>query len=287
MAKNSFNINIFISYTLICILLYTLIHASIYEPFQTDSKNIELVIARYKENLDWLDSYDDGIFNSIVIYNKSSEKLIYTSKNAKSKVIDIPNVGVCDHTYLYHIVNNYDNLADITVFVPGSGNIPYKKELINFTIQTIQKTNDTVLPVYEFDDTVGEAMYNLTIDQYTLASDENREAHVDYHYPASIRPFGKWYESHFPGSSMKKSTFTGVFSASKEDIRSRDKEFYKTMLNQVNSEKFHEASHYIERAWTSIFKSVKESSLYYSPVHENRIGVNQDGCKYLRRSKLK
>ena len=42
------------------------------------------------------------------------------------KTINLPNIGREAHTYLYHIINNYDNLADINVFLPGSVDTTHK-----------------------------------------------------------------------------------------------------------------------------------------------------------------
>jgi hypothetical protein len=46
---------------------------------------------------------------------------------AVKKIVNLPNVGKCDHTYLYHIINNYNNLSKILVFLPGSINMENKK----------------------------------------------------------------------------------------------------------------------------------------------------------------
>lgn len=71
---------------------------------------IELVIARYNENLDWLEDVPKNI--RITIYNKGKDDIPYP-------YISLPNVGRESHTYLYHIIQNYDNLADKTIFCQG------------------------------------------------------------------------------------------------------------------------------------------------------------------------
>jgi len=69
----------------------------------------EIVIARYNENLDWIKLLDKNI--KITIYNKG-EPIDYPS-------IKLPNIGRESHTYLYHIINNYNKLADKTIFCQG------------------------------------------------------------------------------------------------------------------------------------------------------------------------
>lgn len=70
-----------------------------------------LVIARYKESLDWLDEID--CVDKTFIYNKGNERI-------NDDELKLPNVGREAHTFCYHIVNNYDDLADITIFVQGN-----------------------------------------------------------------------------------------------------------------------------------------------------------------------
>ena len=76
-----------------------------------DKKKIEIVIARYNEDLKWLNPY----ISIATIYNKGSESECINNS------IKLPNVGRESHTYLYHIINNYDNLADRTIFFQGGG----------------------------------------------------------------------------------------------------------------------------------------------------------------------
>ena len=76
------------------------------------------------------------LYNHIFIYNKGSTKVL-NIKN--SSIINLPNVGYEAHTYLYHIVYNYDKLYNCILFLPGSAwSQPYKRyqmlEIINILI---------------------------------------------------------------------------------------------------------------------------------------------------------
>jgi hypothetical protein len=70
----------------------------------------EIVIARYNEDLSWLKKLPKSI--KITIYNKGNDNIEYP-------FIKLPNIGRESHTYLYHIINNYDKLADQTIFCQG------------------------------------------------------------------------------------------------------------------------------------------------------------------------
>lgn len=67
--------------------------------------NKELVLAVFKEPLNWLDGYK----GEATIYCKGS-----------NQYIPLPNVGREANTYLHHIVSNYNKLADYTIFAQGN-----------------------------------------------------------------------------------------------------------------------------------------------------------------------
>ena len=79
-----------------------------------DSTSRELVVAVYEENINWLierKRQSEG-FEKISAYCKSNRNdFDFTAK--------LPNKGRESHTYIHHIIKNYDNLADFTTFVQG------------------------------------------------------------------------------------------------------------------------------------------------------------------------
>ncbi|MEV4754504.1 DUF3431 domain-containing protein [Micromonospora sp. NPDC049559] len=70
----------------------------------------QLVLAHYQEDLQWL---REQSWDAVIIYTKGSAWSATDSDYPKSQ---LPNIGREAHTYLHHIVTNYDNLADITIF---------------------------------------------------------------------------------------------------------------------------------------------------------------------------
>jgi hypothetical protein len=66
-------------------------------------KEVELVLAHFNEDPSWSDPY-------------ASVRTIYCKGSQVSGCIPLENIGREGHTYLHHIVTNYDNLADWTVF---------------------------------------------------------------------------------------------------------------------------------------------------------------------------
>jgi len=71
--------------------------------------NFCIVVARYNENVEWSKQ-----FPNVIVYNKG-EKI-----NDNYNEYLLPNVGREGHTYYKYICDNYDNLADYTIFLQGN-----------------------------------------------------------------------------------------------------------------------------------------------------------------------
>lgn len=77
---------------------------------------IDIVVARYKENLEWINDIDIDI--NVIIYNKGTA--ISESDFSRSvTILHVSNIGRESETYLRHIIKNYDTLADYTMFLQG------------------------------------------------------------------------------------------------------------------------------------------------------------------------
>ena len=80
-------------------------------------KQLEIVVSRYDEDLEWAEDY----LNYCTIYNKGEQLAI--------DAISLPNIGREGHTFVKHIVDNYDNLADHTIFLQGEPIDPHSPNL--------------------------------------------------------------------------------------------------------------------------------------------------------------
>lgn len=69
-----------------------------------------IVVARYNENVEWSKQ-----FQNVIIYNKGK---VINDDNYNQ--IFLPNVGREGHTYYRYIYDNYDRLADYTIFLQGN-----------------------------------------------------------------------------------------------------------------------------------------------------------------------
>jgi hypothetical protein len=214
--------------------------------------NVEIVVARYNEDLHWLNEYPFTEFE-YTVYNKGDNGN-FEKRNVK-KIIRLPNVGRCDHTYLYHIVQNYDNLSGITIFFTGSVNLPHKKE------KAITILNNIIASNYQSAYFMGKCVknihnrfYNFTLDSYRCSEHNNSIKNPETRLKkCRLRPYGKWY-SHFFGNTIAHwATLSGVFSIDKRDIIQHPVSRYLALRNTVNRHSNPEAGHYIERSWGAIF----------------------------------
>lgn len=70
-----------------------------------------IVVARYNEDLSWLNAVAPEWRR--YIYSKQADSV-------SRDFLMLPNIGREAHTYLWHIIENYNNLEDFTVFAQGN-----------------------------------------------------------------------------------------------------------------------------------------------------------------------
>jgi len=138
-----------------------------------NKKNFEIVVARYDEKLLWCENYREYL----TIYNKGEDDIDYP-------YIKLENKGHLADTILRHIIDNYNNLADVTFFTHGSFN--YRPDqiikesgkckklfedfiscepntLVYITRKNLPKENDTF---YNYPDTAGNIYKRIFNEKY-------------------------------------------------------------------------------------------------------------------------
>ena len=220
--------------------------------FETNNiMDIEIVVARYNEDLKWL-SEEPFNHNPIIIYNKGDNNNFEKSPNIKN-IISLPNVGREAHSYLYHIIENYDNLAECTIFLPGSADLENKYERSKKMVIETNKSKNSVISSMKVNN-VKDEFYNFEIDNYGSSHQQNRQINKDDSMQKSdIRPFGKWYEKLFTDCQTSYVSWNSIFSISKEHILQHPKTYYESLLKEVDSHQNCETVHYFERAWEAVF----------------------------------
>lgn len=159
---------------------------------------IQIVVSRYNEDIEWTKQ-----FENVLIYNKG---------DILDGSLRLPNVGREGHTYYKHICDNYDNLADYTVFLQGhpfdhSPNI----------IHDLQNLNEDELKDFKF-------LSNCIVET-TFKEQLGKHFHCIGIYDTYKRIFGKDCEDEqiIFGCGAQ-------FIVSKKNILNRPKSFYQNIV---------------------------------------------------------
>jgi len=218
----------------------------------TTKTNVVGVVSRYNESLDWMLEHP---FNQLkyIVYNKGSNENF--CKCNVVTVVNLPNIGRCDHTFLYYIVHNYHTLHPIVVFLPGSIDIAFKKEKAGRIVNHIVRTDRCAFVVNEWGD-VRERFADFTLDEWQCIHNanvtENDEKKLT---PCALRPFGKWYDAHFGNLRTDFYGLHGIFSVHANMVRRRSVAEYQSLLDEVSVSSNPEVGHYLERGWGAVFGS--------------------------------
>lgn len=226
--------------------------------------NVEIIVSRFNEDLSWTQEVPFNLFQYIVYNKGNNDNFIKT--NVK-QVINITNVGRESHTYLYHIIENYDKLSNIMVFFPGSLNLEYKKNKAKLVLNNIIKSNFYIAYLAgHYHQNIKESFKDFILDNWKSTDKQNLLLNNELALQKSkIRPYGKWYTYFFGNIQAHWSTMCGIFSIDKRDIIQHPIEYYQTLIQTVNTHSNPETGHYIERSWCAIFYPLK---------HTNKIDLN-------------
>lgn len=105
---------------------------------------LEVVIAYYN-NVSWKTFLKDlETYNSeyiVKVYNKCKKK--YIANRDYIKVEQLVNIGRESETYLTHIINNYNNLSEYTLFIQDDigRHVPDNKIFIEYVEKVVEKGN--------------------------------------------------------------------------------------------------------------------------------------------------
>ncbi len=231
---------------------------------------IHLVLARYNEDISYLKT---NIFDNLIIhlYNKGNDIMDdEIIKNKNIKIYKLPNVGKCDHTYLYHIINNYENLPELIIFLPASFYyMDFKRNKGLRIIKDTKKNNKPIFPVIDLKNKNHIKLYDFNITFFKTRFKVNQilaKKNMNYKTKLSpIRPYGEWFKKILDKKKYKSCydcnfvIYTGMFSVRKDMLLKYDIDLYKKMISYVDNDINPEAGHYIERVWACLFYPFKDS----------------------------
>jgi len=201
---------------------------------ETLKNKYQIVVSRYNEDIKWLIPFK----LITIIYNKGDEDL-----NLNFNTIKLPNIGRESHTYLHHIINNYDNLKDRTIFIQGKIN---DHKILDFE-EYFKDTNDFIAKTDE-----------LNIDKLKTMIEHYGKWSIEAMKKSEYTPY-EWLEKVI-GIDMNeiinnesKVIWGANFSISKNMILRKPKKFYENLLRFLDNHINPEEGHYMERSWYILF----------------------------------
>ncbi len=240
--------------------------------------SVSLVLARYNEDINYIKNKEFENLN-IYLYNKGEDIIDEDIlKNKNIKIIKLPNVGKCDHTYLYHIIHNYNNLSNLIIFLPASfyymnfkkykglkiikDTKQYKKPV--FPLKNLKKQN--YLKLYDFNITYFKTRFKVN---QIINNNKNNKDMIFKTKQSPIRPYGQWFEKVIDKKfkscyDCEYVIYTGLFSVRKDMILKYNIDLYKKMISYIDDDINPEAGHYIERVWACLFYPFKDSLIINS-----------------------
>ena len=202
----------------------------------------QLVISRFNEDITWLDQWKNTF--DVLIYNKG-EKI---KDNNGFEIINLSNFGREAHTYLNHIVENYDNLYDVTVFLQAKID-----DLENWVFHDLNQ-----YITYALNNGYGaNSMGVIRKDQWKIDFLKDPKYRVEIENgrfrlsDISLSDYVEKYFGHIPESSPI--SLKGCFSVRKDLILSKPKNFYKDLLDSIPQHHSPEEAHFLERMWAYMF----------------------------------
>ena len=206
-----------------------------------------LIIARYNEDLDWLKKYKDF---KITVYNKGLELKV----TPFYKIINLENKGRESHTWLYHIVKNYNNLNENNIFLQG------KIDDLNCMVYSEPKKYLKKIDKYGFSVSrfglLGPTHWKWNIG---IENDERyKEQWINNEITKSDMGFRNFALKIFPNIPLFVATsYGGCFAVKKETILQHKIIFYERLLDILSKSKNPIEGHYMERLWCYIFTQNK------------------------------
>lgn len=208
-----------------------------------EKEPFEVVIARYNEDLSW--AIEEFPTEKVIVYNKGKNDLTLP-KNFIIK--ELPNIGRESHTYLYHIIDNYDNLAERIFFTQGSQEA--ERNRVFFPLKrykNIASTNcKNIISAQCHIMNENMSNYGLSNLKNTKWPDTVMREYNFIDFKHNLIEIKKDKEKDFYGS------YGAIFAVDKDIILRNNINYYKNILNVLDNIAPIEG-HYMERLWDRVF----------------------------------
>lgn len=214
---------------------------------------------------------DKAAGNPVICVENGSAQ--YKELSGKYEINHRENYGRDLGAFIWFVIQNYDTLDGVYIFTPANLSIHYRKQRIAYMLQ--EPSRDFSSPArtssrclqrlfrrarLHYVSTAGLKLmfacilylnlfmphdYNFTIDQYK----------GEKLSPSLVRPYGRWYEKYIGKwpEGNRICCRNGQFITNSTRLRSKPIEFYKCLLENMQTPATSETVHYVERAAADVF----------------------------------
>ncbi|CAO5677682.1 MAG: hypothetical protein NEHIOOID_00850 [Holosporales bacterium] len=220
-----------------------------YQDFHVNK--LEIVVARYNEDLSWLRQFSDCF--KITVYNKGQQIQPFMPNMT---VIDIKNVGRESHTYLTHVVNCYGRFAPFTLFIQGNPSDHIDPTFFEKIHTSELRKPDYALSVIGANPipysglTLIEHCKNLTPADFKDGPWKNTVFNPNF---PTIDDFAAYCGISLLKNGQFAVSYGAQFIVSNQKLMSRSVGYYEKILGTVSNSTAPIEGHFFERIWDLVF----------------------------------
>jgi hypothetical protein len=208
--------------------------------------NYLIIVSRYNEDINWL----EPVMDNTIIINKGNPLNIYNE-------IPLENVGRESHSYLWYIINAYENLPDILIFTQADISDHRDKNDSSYLLQMKEqaKQNGKSLP-HKTHYTSNLNNNDLWCDpEWNLQKDGTYYLHNNYKNNKRV-VFSKWFKKNINKKYPNPINIytNGLFAVKKELILKHPKIYYEKLIKELSHHLDPSEGHFFERSWFYIFR---------------------------------
>jgi hypothetical protein len=197
----------------------------------------EIVIARYQEDVSWAEG------RPAIVYNKG------LAVQTKARQVFLPNIGREAHTYLHHIINSWNDLAETTFFTQGGlDHVPPGLRLEQF----FDPVPDIVVPRLV---RCREWRADGRIDHFGIWKEKMDRGRMMAGRLSLVEWFRIYLDLDLEALGHILYAPGAIIAVKKPCILRRSLAFYQRLFETVAHHNDPEEAHYLERAWLYVFGS--------------------------------
>ena len=111
----------------------------------------------------------------------------------------------------------------------------FKSDKSKILLHAVEQHGDTVFVGERYDD-LKKGLYDFKLDEWTTSHGKNKNANSESTLKlASVRPFGKWFESRFGNIKSNYVSYGGIIAISKRDIQQHPVRRYEDLIKELET----------------------------------------------------